>query len=63
MTKTTKDWEPKEYYCHDCKQLRLWLRNEALERCGNCNSINITIDTVNSEKLSKLRFGDSEQHD
>ena len=46
-----------EYYCQNCKQLRLWLRDRKVERCGNCQSSDIVVDSIGSEKLKQLRYG------
>jgi Zn finger protein HypA/HybF involved in hydrogenase expression len=52
---TGSQWE---YYCHHCRQLRLWLKDgHKPDSCGNCGSENIDVDVVNSERLSALRFG------
>lgn len=32
---------PTEYFCHECKQLRLSYRKDKT-KCGNCDSTNIT---------------------
>lgn len=45
--------EPREYFCHACRQLRLDLRG--IVKCGNCNSTNIEFGELNSPKLSALR--------
>jgi hypothetical protein len=49
------DPEWHEYYCYDCKQLRLNLKGAKAEACGNCGSSNIQADQVGSQYLSDLR--------
>jgi hypothetical protein len=44
-----------EYYCYDCKQLRLNASGTKAEACGNCGSANIQSDQVGSPYLSDLR--------
>ena len=51
----------KEVYCYKCQQLRLWLRPEIPENCGNCNSTHITSDVVGSARLTELRFGNDKK--
>lgn len=49
----------KEYYCYDCKQLRLSIlcsEHQSPTHCKNCLSVNIEVDKVGSERLTKLRF-------
>ena len=31
-----------EYVCHECGQLRLWMRGEPFDGCGNCGSMDVT---------------------
>ena len=47
--------EPRETFCHDCGQLRLWLKREEPAACGNCASHNIEVGLVGSDYLGKLR--------
>ncbi len=47
---------PTEYWCHDCKQLRLSLIEDK-SKCGNCGSTNIITGQVGSldkEVFNKL---------
>lgn len=44
-----------EVFCHDCGQLRLWLKGVKVEACGNCGSTKIETDKLNSERLGTLR--------
>lgn len=46
---------PCETYCHSCGQLRLWCKSEKPVMCGNCGAVTIEVDTVGSERFSKLR--------
>lgn len=50
-----KQWE---YYCHGCKQLRLYVsRNEEKPcKCARCSSDNIQIGEIGCPELTKLRY-------
>lgn len=41
------DGKPTEYFCNDCKQLRLSLIKDK-SKCGNCGSTNIVTGAVGS---------------
>lgn len=45
----------KETFCHDCGQLRLWLKGETPTCCGNCKSNNIIVGELNSDELTKAK--------
>ena len=45
-----------EYYCKSCRSLRLYARTDGKPTvCGNCNSHDIEVDVVGSDRLWKLR--------
>lgn len=46
---------PKETFCYDCGQLRLWLKEEEPKACGYCKSKNIIVGELNSAELTKAR--------
>lgn len=48
---------PLETFCYQCRQLRLWLKSEKPEACGNCGSPRIEVDVIDSPRLTALRFG------
>lgn len=52
---TAIDPDCHEYYCYDCKQLRLNAKGSLAEVCGNCGSSNIQVDRVGSQYLTDLR--------
>jgi Zn finger protein HypA/HybF involved in hydrogenase expression len=43
-----------EYYCKDCGQLRLSIKNR-FEDCGNCHSTNVIVGALNSLDKEALR--------
>lgn len=50
-----------EYFCHNCGQLRLWLKGTKVTNCTACGSANIETDKLNSERLSVLRANYSKE--
>lgn len=44
-----------ETFCHDCGQLRLWLKGVKAEACAGCGSKNIETDVINGTRLPLLR--------
>jgi hypothetical protein len=50
-----------EYFCHACKQLRLWVKEGLPNNCGNCNSEDIVVAEPGSPLTGELRYGVSPQ--
>ena len=45
-----------EYFCQNCKQLRLNATHDPIEKCGNCGSVDIIIGKVGElDKRSLLK--------
>jgi len=55
-----KQWE---YYCHGCKQLRLYVsrKEEKPCKCARCSSENIQIGEIGCPELTKLRYGNDSE--
>jgi hypothetical protein len=47
--------DSKETFCHDCGQLRLCLTTNNPTNCGNCQSSNILVGSLNSSELTEAR--------
>ncbi len=50
-----------EYFCRNCGQLRLWLKGFKVTNCGACDSTDIDVDVINSERLTALRANYSKE--